>query len=649
MQSGMQDDWPLVVHKIIEYAAKFHGNQQIISRSVEDPSQTHFCTYRDVRDRAALCALALRRLGIKPGDRVATLAWNTTRHMESWYAIPSGCGAVYHSLNPRLFDKELDYIINHAGDKIIMADISFIELLERLLPKLPTVEAIIFFTDRAHMPSTSSKLYQNSPKVKILCYEDLLHAEINGLSTFQWLECHENQACGLCYTSGTTGNPKGVLYSHRSNFLMAMSACLPDALDIKTSSTFLVCVPMFHANAWGIVFAAPFVGAKLILPGPYLDGENIHKMMQLHRATHTAGVPTLWAGLMDYLESPSKIKLTTSSSHSFPTNASFNEQANDGGKSKKKEITTLELMVVGGAQCPRHLMEYFENTWQVEVRHLWGMTELSPLGTMGTIKGTVLDRYNLRKNDNRNQKINGNTDTFGSGTTATSSSSSSHKKEEEVRMGYKLKQGWPLAFVDMRIVNDKNEELPWDGKQFGNLQVRGPHTLKTYFRGDPTKPATDAEGWFDTGDVATIDPEGYMAITDRAKDVIKSGGEWISSIEIENRAAGHPKVAEAAVIGISDQKWGERPLLVIVPREDNSSIDSKESLKSEILEYLTGKIAKWWIPDDVVFVEAIPHTATGKISKLQLRMQLKDHKIINSGNGGGGGGGGLSAQRRSKL
>jgi acyl-CoA synthetase (AMP-forming)/AMP-acid ligase II len=502
--------------------------------------------------------------------------------MESWYAIPSGCGAVYHSLNPRLFDKELDFIINHAEDTIIMADISFIELLERLLPKLNTVKAIIFYTDSAHMPPKSSKLYQNPRKMNVLCYEDLLEAEINGLSTFQWVECDENQACGLCYTSGTTGNPKGVLYSHRSNFLMAMSACLPDALDIKSSSCFLVCVPMFHANAWGIVFAAPFVGAKIILPGPYLDGENIQKMMELHGATHTAGVPTVWAGLMDYLES-----------------------------SPGAKITTLELMVVGGAQCPKHMMQYFENKWQVEVRHLWGMTELSPLGTMGTIKGTILDRYGLRKN-RRNTA------------SPSSSSSSPTSAEEELRLGYKLKQGWPLAFVDMRIVNDNNDELPWDGKQFGNLQVRGPHTLKTYFRGDPQKPATDAQGWFDTGDVATIDSEGYMAITDRAKDVIKSGGEWISSIEIENIAAGHPKVAEAAVIGISDEKWGERPLLVIVPR-DNSNIGNSKSLKSELLGYLDGKIAKWWMPDDVVCVESIPHTATGKISKLQLRAQLKDY------------------------
>jgi len=508
-----------------------------------------------------------------------------------------------------------------------MADISFIELLERLLPKIPTVEAIIFFTDKAHMPPTTSALYKNPQKLKILCYEDLLAAELDGLSTFQWINCHENQACGLCYTSGTTGNPKGVLYSHRSNFLMAMSACLPDALDIKTSSTFLVCVSMFHANAWGIVFAAPFIGAKLILPGPYLDGENIQNMMQLHGATHTAGVPTVWAGLLDFLESPSELDNTG-----------------------KKEITTLELMVVGGAQAPRHLIEYFEKKWQVEVRHLWGMTELSPLGTMGTLKGTVLDRYNLRKNtsENRSKKfIDNTTNNRGSGTSdASGTTSGSHdKEEEEIRMGYKLKQGWPLTFVDMRIVNDKNQDLPWDGIQFGNLQVRGPHTLKAYFRGDPTKPATDAEGWFDTGDVATIDPEGYMAITDRAKDVIKSGGEWISSIEIENIAAGHPKVVEAAVIGISDEKWGERPLLVIVPREKENKV-SKDSLKSEILGYLGGKIAKWWVPDDVVFVEAIPHTATGKISKLQLRMQLKDHKIVN---GGGEGGGRPSVQRRSKL
>lgn len=348
--------------------------------------------------------------------------------------------------------------------------------------------------------------------------------------------------------------------------MLLLSACIPDALDIKSNSSFLVLVPMFHANAWGITFAGPFVGAKLVLPGPQLDGRSIHSMMETHGVTHTAGVPTLWAGLIDHLEST-------------------------GGT-----LSSLEMMVVGGSPLPRHMLEYFEEKFNVEVRHMWGMTEISPFGTLGKLKGSLAAK-NLGK---------------------------------EANIGYKLKQGWPLVFVDMRIVDDAGKELPRDGKTFGHLQVRGPHTLKRYFRAEQL--AVDGDGWFDTGDVATLDSEGYMQITDRAKDVIKSGGEWISSIEIENLAAGHPKVSEAAVIGIDDEKWGERPLLVIV-RKDNgvgsstSSTDSSTLLsRDEMLQYLDGKIVRWWMPDDVVFVESIPHTATGKISKLQLREQFKEYK-----------------------
>lgn len=537
--------------QIIDYAATYHGDQEVISRTVEGP--TVVSTYRQVRDRAALCSLALRRLGVQPGDRVATLAWNTVRHLECWYGI-AGVGAVCHTLNPRLFDKELEYIINHAEDTIIMTDITFADILRRLGPSLPRcVKAIIFLTNDAHMPK--SPVVSSVPT---LCYEDLLEEEVKGLSDFRWAECAENAACGLCYTSGTTGNPKGVLYSHRSNFLHATITCLPDALDLKSASTVLMVVPMFHANSWGIAFGAPLVGARLVLPGPALDGGSIYDLLESCKVTHTAGVPTVWLGLMDHME---RCRIGLSS---------------------------LKIMIVGGAACPRRIIEFFEDKHRVEVRQLWGMTELSPCGTIGAIKGTLAGKIT---------------------------------REEEIKL--KLKQGRPHIFMEMRIVDDSGNELPHDGIAFGNLQVRGPAAIRTYFRSEAT--GANDEGWFDTGDVATMDKEGHMQITDRSKDVIKSGGEWISSIEIENIAVGHPGVTEAAVIGIYDEKWSERPLLIVVRNENGPSVT-----KNDLLGYLEGKIARWWIPDDVVFVESIPHTATGKISKLLLRQQFKDYKIQRS-------------------
>ncbi|GAB4814048.1 hypothetical protein N2152v2_001094 [Parachlorella kessleri] len=551
---GLMQPWPLVVTNIIDYAARFHGDQEVVGRCPEGYTIT--TNYREVRQRAQLCALALKRLGVRPGDRVGTLAWNTTRHLEAWYGI-SGSGAVCHTLNPRLFEKELEYIINHGQDTIIMADISFAKLLENLAPKLRSVREFIFLTDerqaRPVYPASRRNMPKRSTLKNPLCYEELLEEEVSRLDGFKWDPLDEDQACGLCYTSGTTGNPKGVLYSHRANFLHAMVICLPDCLDLKSNSSVLAVVPMFHANAWGLTYAAPLVGAKLVLPGPFLDGTSVERLLVEQRVTHTAGVPTVWLALMEHLQ-----------------------------RSRGARLAHLQIMVVGGAACPRSIIEYYRDEHSVDVRQLWGMTEMTPAGTMGALKGTL-----------------------------------AHLDQEAVTR-LKLKQGRGHIFVEMRIVDDEGRELPWDGKAFGNLQVKGPHVISRYFNSDAQ--GADPEGWFDTGDVATIDQHGYMQITDRSKDVIKSGGEWISSIEIENVAMGHPKVSEAAVIGIPDPKWSERPLLIVVPKQGQSPT------REEILGHLEGRIARWWMPDDVAFVKEIPHTATGKISKLTLRRMFQDYK-----------------------
>ncbi|PSC74120.1 long-chain-fatty-acid-ligase [Micractinium conductrix] len=455
-----------------------------------------------------------------------------------------GNGAICHTLNPRLFEDDLAYIINHAQDSVILADASFVPVLTSLLPRCPTVKHVVLLTDERHMPKQT--------KIDVMCYEDLLMEESPNLEGFKWEVQDENQGAGLCYTSGTTGMPKGVMYTHRSNFLHALAVALPDCLDVKSTSTILMVVPMFHANSWGLAFAGPMMGAKLVLPGPYLDGASVYKLLEEHKVTTTAGVPTVWLGLLDHMEK------------------------------RRLRLSTLRLVVIGGAACPRHIIEYLEVTQGVEVRQLWGMTETSPTATVGAIKGSMvgLDREGLTQ--------------------------------------MKLKQGRPHIFIDMRIVDESGTELPWDGKAFGNLQVRGPHTLSRYYNSEAA--AADAHGWFDTGDVATIDPQGFMQITDRSKDVIKSGGEWISSVVIENVAVGHPQVAEAAVIAIPDPKWTERPLLVVAPQPGQTPT------RDDILSYLSGKIARWWMPDDVVFVKEIPHTATGKISKLTLRKQWGNHK-----------------------
>ena len=533
-------DWPLRVSSILEHAARFHGDREIVSRSVEGPIVR--TTYGEMAVRARKVAQALRRLGVNEGDVVATMAWNTGRHMEAWYGI-MGLGAVCHTLNPRLFAEQLVYIVNHAEDKYILLDLTFVPIVEAIEAECPNVKGYIIMTDAAHMPQTKLK--------NALCYETLIEAEDG---KFDWVEVDENAACGLCYTSGTTGHPKGVLYSHRSNVLHALISATADAMGLGSTDCVMPVVPMFHANAWGITFSAPMVGAKVVMPGQKMDGDSICELLTTEDVTFTAAVPTVWLMLLQYLEKTGKT------------------------------IPHLKRVVIGGSAAPRSMIDTFERNYGVDVRHAWGMTELSPLGTLGSFKAGM------------------------------------ETLSHEEKLDIKVKQGRPPFGVEMKITDDNGKELPWDGKAFGHLLVRGPAIAGAYLKGEGGQ-ILDEGGWFDTGDVATLDPLGFMQITDRAKDVIKSGGEWISSIDLENLAVGHPKVAEAAVIGVVHPKWDERPLLIVVLK------DGETATKEEILHYMDGKIAKWWMPDDVAFVREIPHTATGKIQKLALREMFKGYKL----------------------
>jgi fatty-acyl-CoA synthase len=539
---GLMQDWPLLCHRIIDHAALNHAERPIISRSIEGP--IHRTNYTQIRARALRVAQRLDRDGIRLGDRVATLAWNTWRHLESWYGI-LGVGAIYHTVNPRLFPEQIVWIINHAEDRVIMTDLTFLPLLEKIADKVPTIERVVVYTDAAHMPATTLR--------NAVAYETWL-AEADG--DFAWREFDENTAAGMCYTSGTTGNPKGVLYSHRSNVLHTLMSLQTEVFGLTSRDVTLPIVPMFHANSWGLAFSAPAVGSSMVLPGAKLDGPSVYEMLKEYKVTCTGAVPTVWLALLQHLEKT-------------------------GGK-----LPDLKRVIVGGSACPRAMIKTFEKDYGVQVFHAWGMTEMSPLGSVGSLKPEYADL------------------------------------PVEQRLDIKQKQGHSPFGVDWKITDDANKELPWDGKTFGRLKVRGPAVAKAYFKVD--EPILDAEGFFDTGDVATIDRYGYMQITDRSKDVIKSGGEWISSIDLENLAVGHPKVAEAAVIGVRHPKWDERPLLVIVLKEGQSAT------KQELLDFLNGKIAKWWMPDDVVFVAAIPHTATGKIQKTALREQFKDYVLPSS-------------------
>jgi 3-(methylthio)propionyl---CoA ligase len=533
---GLMQDWPLLCHRIIDHAAVNHGGREIVTRSIEGPF--HSTTYAQVRERALKLAQRLDRDGIRLGDRVATLAWNSWRHLEAWYGI-TGIGAIYHTVNPRLFPDQIAWIINHAEDRVMLVDLTFVPLMEKIADKLATIERYVVLTDAAHMPATTLR--------NAVPYETWL-SEVDG--DFAWKTFDENTAAGMCYTSGTTGNPKGVLYSHRSNVLHGLMANNSDAKGYSSRDVVLPVVPMFHANCWAMMFAAPIVGASLVLPGAKLDGASVFELLDRYKVSCTAAVPTVWLMLLQHLEAT-------------------------GAK-----LPHLKKVVIGGSACPRAITQKFQDVYGVEVLHAWGMTEMSPLGTVCSLKPEYSD-------------LTG-----------------------DARLDIQQKQGHSPFMVEMKITDDAGKRLPWDGKTFGRLKVRGPCIARAYYKEDG--PILDEEGFFDTGDVSTIDIHGYMQVTDRAKDVIKSGGEWISSIDLENLAVGHPKVAEAAVIGIKHPKWDERPLLVIVLKKDQTAS------KDEILTFIRGKIASWWMPDEVVFVDEIPHTATGKIQKTVLRDRFRD-------------------------
>ncbi|HUH85250.1 MAG TPA: 3-(methylthio)propionyl-CoA ligase [Stellaceae bacterium] len=539
---GLMMDRPLLIGALIRYAAEYHGDTEIVTRTTEGP--IHRYNYVEAERRAKQLAKAMMRLGVGMGDRVATIAWNNHRHYELYFGV-SGIGAVCHTINPRLFADQLRYIVNHADDKLLFLDLTFVPIAEKMAPEWPGVGHYVIMTDRAHMPETSLK--------GALCYEDLIAAETSALD---WPEFDENTASSLCYTSGTTGNPKGALYTHRSTLLHSFAVCSANAVAISMRDSILPVVPMFHVNAWGIPYAAAMSGAKLVFPGPKLDGASLHELMTAEGVTLSLGVPTVWLGLLQYLEQSGK------------------------------RLDTVKRVTVGGSAVPRAMIEAFEMKYGIECIHGWGMTEMSPVGSLGLPKAKHL------------------------------------KRSREEQIDVKAKQGFPLFGVDMKVVTADSKVAPHDGITSGELHVRGPWIVGGYFNDDgATAAAFDAEGWFCTGDVAVIDPDGYMVIVDRSKDVIKSGGEWISSIDVENAAMGHPDVAEAAVIGLPHPKWDERPLLVVVPKS------GRQPTKEDINAFLGDKIAKWQLPDDVVFLPEIPHGATGKVLKTRLREQFKDYRL----------------------
>ena len=537
---GLMQDWPLTVDKILDHAKNWHPHREVVTRSVEGPVVR--TTYGEIHGRAKRVSNVLKSWDVKVGDRVATLAWNTGRHIEAWYGI-MGIGAVCHTLNPRLFPEQLIYIINHAEDRIIFVDLTFVPLLEAILPHCPSVERVVVMTDQWNMPAT--KL----PKAE--CYEQLLEESSEDV---EWGGFEESTACGLCYTSGTTGNPKGVLYSHRSNFLHTLVTLQATIMGATPDEVILPVVPMFHANAWGIAFSGPAAGSKLVMPGAQMDGASIYELLESEKVTFSAAVPTVWQGLLAYM------------------------------RENSLKLSTVKKVLIGGSAVPESLIRAFNDEFDVEVFQGWGMTETSPVGTLSRLTPEL----------------------------------SALPYDEQMK--WRIKQGMPPLGVELKLKNYAGQEMPHDGHTYGRLMIKGPTIAGGYFKDEGGK-ILDNEGFFDTGDVSTIDSYGFMQITDRAKDVIKSGGEWISSIDIENISVGHPKVELAAVIGAAHPKWDERPVLVIKLKPGQSED------KQEHLDFLQGKIAKWWMPDDVVFVDDIPLGATGKIDKKLVRERMKDYVL----------------------
>ena len=527
---GLMMQLPLTITSIMRHADRVNGKVEVVSVTAESPR--HRCTLADVFRRARQLANALAAAGVQPGDRIATLAWNDYRHLELYYAV-SCMGAILHTVNPRLFPDQISYIINHASDRVLFADLTLMPLVEKLRPSLKPVEQIIVLSDESYEPFIAGQA-----------------------DSFDWPRLDECTASSLCYTSGTTGHPKGVLFDHRSTVLHSYGSALVDTMGIGRRDAILAVVPMFHANAWGLPYSAPMVGAKIVFPGPKVgDGATLTALIREEKVTLAAGVPTVWQVLLDYAREQGIV------------------------------LDSLERVLVGGSACPLSIMNEFRDRHGVWTIHAWGMTEMSPLGTTNS-RPPGYEQMNVPEQD-----------------------------------AFRVRQGRPVFGVEMKIVDDAGRELPWDGRSSGMLKVRGPWICSDYYRLGEKSAAHDADGWFASGDVANLSEDGTLQITDRAKDVIKSGGEWISSIDLECIAAGHPRLLQAAVIGVLHPKWGERPLLIAVPRPGETP--SRE----ELLDWLAGRVAKWWIPDDVVFVEKIPLTATGKISKVELRRQFRDYRL----------------------
>ena len=544
---GLMQSQPLLISSIITHAARHHAAAEVVSRMVD--GSVHRVTYAALEQRSRQLVRALQALGVGPSDRVATLAWNGHRHLELYYAV-SGMGSVIHTVNPRLAPEDIVHILNDAGSVVLCVETSFVPLLAAIAPLVPQVRAVVVLSDEAGMPEVAL-----APGQALLCYEALLAAQDGD---YTWPTLDEGLASALCYTSGTTGRPKGVLFSHRSTVIHAYAVNLTDVFGLRSIDRVMPVVPMFHVNGWGIPYAAPMVGASLVMPGRHLDGPSVAGLMNDERVTMSAGVPTVWMGLLQHL------------------------------RSTGTKLNTLQRLICGGSACPAILIDAFAAEYGVQVDHAWGMTETSPLGTAYASKAEF----------------------------------AALSAAEGKRLQYK--QGRAVPGIDMRIIDDAGTALPWDGATFGNLQVRGPWVIRRYMGADAD--AADAEGWFSTGDVATIDPHGMMEITDRTKDIVKSGGEWISSIQLENIAVGHPDVAEAAIVAARHPKWDERPLLIVVAKPGRT-IDP-----GSLLALYAGQVAKWWTPDEVVVVDNLPHTATGKLNKLALRQQFRDFKLASLEN-----------------